>query len=180
MMKKLLVLALVLSMATMANAALVLSIDGPTELATGAVGVYTVSYAGGTILGSYVDIISDIGAQPFNIGNGVIITTNRDSSIDVVGINSLSGNYEVGILNDVAATNLGSPLFSFEFTAPLTVPVGGYAHISLLDNGQLDLTWTQVVSPDLGDMPSVAVHITPEPITMTLLGLGGLFLRRRK
>ncbi len=168
-MKKLLVLALVLSMATMANAALTFTISGPDTLAQGAVGTYTVSYTGGTTLGTDFDIVSDLGT----IGGGIIITTNRDVSLDYVGINSATPNYEVVILNDVAATDLGSPLFSFTLTAPM---VSGTATISLVENSVLALDWSQIMD---SVYVSKTVLVTPEPITMTLLGLGGLFLRRR-
>ena len=39
-----------------------------------------------------------------------------------------------------------------------------------------DASWTTLVAGDLGDLTIVV----PEPITIALLGLGGLFLRRRK
>ena len=39
-------------------------------------------------------------------------------------------------------------------------------------------TWTAMVEGDLGDL--VIYQVIPEPMTLALLGLGGLFLRRRK
>ena len=167
-MKKLLVLALVLSVATMANAALQLTITGPSELATGATGTYTVGYGGDAILGSDVDVTGTLGT----IGGGLAITSNRDAALDYFGINVASPNYECAIINDLAGTDMGSPLYSFTFTAGT---VAGWATIALNDNAQLGLDWNTIVST----MPAVQVHITPEPITMALLGLGGLFLRRR-
>ena len=171
-MKKLLVLALVLSVATMANAALQLTITGPSELATGATGTYTVGYGGDAILGSDVDVTGTLGT----IGGGLAITSNRDAALDYFGINVASPNYECAIINDIAGTDMGSPLFSFQFTAPAFLPPGGVAHIQLLDNAQLDLNWNQVMD---AVMPSFRVF-APEPMTLGLLGLGGLFLRRRK
>ena len=38
-------------------------------------------------------------------------------------------------------------------------------------------SWTSALDSDLGDL---AISVVPEPMTMALLGLGGLFLRRRK
>jgi hypothetical protein len=173
MMKKLLVLALVLSVATMANAALTLTISGPTELLAGASATYTVGYSGAAILSSDNDIVADFGT----VGGGVILTANRDSALDVIQISPVTSNYQIAITNDILGTDMGAPLFSFVFTAPATVPAGNYAHLALLDNGATcDLQWNVITD---AVMPNAAVHITPEPITMALLGLGGLFLRRR-
>jgi hypothetical protein len=173
MMKKLLVLALVLSVATMANAALTLSISGPTELAVGATGTYNVGYSGAAILSSDNDIVADFGT----VGGGIILTTSRDAALDVIQISPVSGNYQVAITNDILGTDMGQPLFSFTFTAPATVPAGNYSYLTLLDNGATcDLQWNVITD---AVMPNVGVHITPEPMTMGLLGLGGLFLRRR-
>ena len=163
---------MVLSTVSLANAALTLTISGPSMFLPGAVGTYTVGYTGGTILGTDVDIVVDFGT----IGGGVAITTNRDPALDYFGINSASPNYECAIINDIAGTDMGSPLFSFQFTAPAFLPPGGVAHIQLLDNAQLDLNWNQVMD---AVMPSFRVF-APEPMTLGLLGLGGLFLRRRK
>jgi len=174
-MKKLLVLALVLSMATMASASLTLTISGSTQVALNSVTTYTIGYSLGgasALVSSDVDAIVDIGS----IGGGAAITANRDAGLDNFGINSSSGNYELAIINDVTATDMGSPLMSFQFTAP---GVAGLAHIQLLDNGQIDDSWNQIMD---AVMPTLNVQVgssIPEPITMTLLGLGGLFLRRR-
>jgi hypothetical protein len=170
-MKKLLVLALVLSMASLASAALTLSISGPDSLMVGTQGTYTISYTGGTILASDVDITADIGT----IGGGVIITTNRDEALDLVRVNPLSGYYQIAITNDLVGTDLGSPTASFVFTAPGTT---GTAHLALSDNGQIDLDWVVLGNAVMGGK-SVTITPTPEPMTLALLGLGGLFIRRR-
>ena len=159
-------------MAAAANAALQLTISGPTGLDVGEVATYTVSYSGAAILGADVDIVTSFGT----IGGGVIITPNRDVPLDFAGINPASGNYEVAIINDIAATDLGSPLFSFTLTYP---PYGYLATISLVENAFIDLDWNQIMGTT---MPSIRLYLNdvPEPMTIGLLGIGGLFLRRRK
>jgi len=169
-MKRLVVVLMVLSMATLANAALQLTISGPQWILPGGSATYTVGYTGGTILGSDVDIVVDYGT----IGGGVILTDKRDHALDFVGPNPVGGNYEVAIINDVAATDLGSPLFSFQVTSPAIYCV---QTITLIDNGQIDLQWNQVMD---AVMPSFSIVLVPEPMTIGLLALGGLFLRRRK
>ena len=173
-MKKLMVVLMVLSMATIANATLTFTISGPTQLATGAVGVYTVGYSlspGWGILSTDHDITGTLGT----IGGGVILTTNRDTALDFISISPVSGNYQIAICNDILGTNLGSPLFSFQFTAGSQT---GTATLVMLDNGATyDLNWGPFTDSVMG---TLNVQITPEPMSLGLLGLGGLFLRRRK
>jgi len=174
-MKKLLVLALVLSIATMANAALTLTISGPTSVVTNSVTTYTIGYSLGGFNGlvsADMDIVSSVGS----IGGGAAITTNRDTVIDIIGINSSTGNYEISLTNDNLGTDLTSPLATFQFTAP---SVTGLASVQLLENSFFDLNWNAITGSDLS-LPTLSVHVIPEPMTLSILGLGGLFLRRRK
>ncbi len=161
---------MILSMATVANAALQLTISGPEWILPGSSATYTVSYSGATLVGVDVDIVVDCGT----IGGGVIITTNRDSALDFIGPNPVGGNYEIAIINDVADTDLGSPLFSFQVTSSV---IYGVQTISLIENSFIDLNWDQILGTT---MPSRTIVLVPEPVTMGLLGLGGLFLLRRK
>ncbi len=181
-MKKLLVLALVLSLTTLANAALTLTIDGPDTLALGEVGTYTIGYTGSAsgALGGYdLDIISDQGAQPFGIDGGVILTptTARDTGADIVGINTLSGNYEVSAesFTMAAPVAMAAPLFSVNFTAGMTP---GTANISLILNAAFDTLANDLFGETDASVVKM-VTITPEPMTLGLLALGGLFIRRK-
>jgi len=145
---------MVLGMASAVNAQLELSISGPDSLVANTTGTYTVSYSGTTMLGADVDIVVDFGS----IGGGIILTANRDTSLDFVGINPASGNYEVSIINDVEATDLGSPLFSIVLTAPSVVPDGNKATISSIENSFFDLSFNQIIGTV---MPTKQVTITP-------------------
>jgi len=169
-MKRMIVILALLTTASIANAALTLYISGPEWALPGTSVTFTVGYSGATMLSSDVDIVADCGI----ISNGVILTTNRDPILDIVGSNTATANYEVSITNDVAGVDLLSPLFSFQWTAP---PIFEVAHITLLENSFFDLEWNQIMGTQ---MPVKMVTNIPEPMTMILLSLGGLFLRNHR
>jgi hypothetical protein len=60
-------------------------------------------------------------------------------------------------------------IFSFSFHVP-ELPASTY----------IDIDTTGVYGGALVDNLDARIHVTPEPMTVMLLGLGGLFLRRRK
>jgi hypothetical protein len=76
-------------------------------------------------------------------------------------------------------------LYSFEFHVP-DVPESTYLIIDdYTDYGTTPPTYTSVSDPTgymiiISDMTEAVIHVIPEPMTIVLLGLGGLFLRRRK
>jgi len=189
-MKKLLVLALVLSMATMASAALQISVNGSQAAAditlapsdTASLGIWTdaailpgvgetyfvlvantqvgmIDYLTGTVLltgDGGVGLEHSVDAQGFTAGTG----------IDVLPpMNGIGGGV---VLSVFASINSGAQIFDgivFHCEGPGDVIVQLFA--------------TDFVTSTLVD--SAVIHqLVPEPMTMGLLGLGGLFLRRRK
>jgi len=181
-MKKLLVLVLVLGMASLANATTVtLSISGPTSLGLGETGTYTISKSGMDALGVDVDIIADYGTQPYDIDNGAYLPSNADPAVSGVGINGASGNYEIWVMDDIDGLDLGTDIGTFDWTAPSVAPGGdNIVTLSLINNSVINLSW-EVVGIDNADVVATeGIEVTvPEPITLALLGLGGLFIRRR-
>ena len=63
------------------------------------------------------------------------------------------------------------------FSAPNGLLIDG---IKLHCEGFGDVTLTLLDAASLSPLSRVVIHQIPEPITFALLGLGGLFLRRRK
>jgi len=174
MMKKLLIFMLVLGMATMANASITLSISGPSELINGNTGSYTVSWTGPN---SLVSVDLDILTSDANgsIGNVVIVAAPRDTVLDYIGaaLTGPDGN-ELMIVNDLNATPLSSNLFTFDVKAHKGT---GSTTLSIVEWVFQDAAWNVITGNTLN---TKTVTFIPEPMTVALLGLGGLFLRRRK
>jgi hypothetical protein len=174
-MKKLLVLVMILGLSVTANGAWVgLSADGTTtpdpdgeavimQNSTAVVSVLVAASAGAT---GYLDLAK--GKATMDMGDlvkvmpaagdlgGVFQDYSTGSLYDYfIGAQSSTGNYPGGIAIDA--------------TVHATGAVGDSFTVLLLD-------------PDTyAELDSLRFTIiTPEPITIGLLGLGGLFLRRRK
>jgi hypothetical protein len=173
-MKKLLVLALVLSMATMANATLTMTISGATSVAVDGTQTYTIGYTGSPELPASVDVevlVDNVAIG--TIGNGVVICSNSDVALNWAAEVTAGQEWEEAAVQDLTAgVAIATPLFTIDPTGV----AAGTVTISLTENYIQDVLWNQIVGTN---MASKAVLVTPEPFTMTLLGLGGLFLRRR-
>jgi hypothetical protein len=184
-MKKLLVLALVLSMATLANAALQISVNGDTqvtEITLMPSDVVTLDIATDAIMG-------------FGIGDwyGAALVVAPLATIDASQAVSMYAATEPGIaIFQSAAVDLGYPVpeglagpgFTFTFTGANINPGTIIDLMTLHCNGPGDVVIQLLGSQDYIEntvLATLIVHqLIPEPITMGLLGLGGLFLRRRK
>jgi hypothetical protein len=167
MMKKILVLMLVLGIASMATAGL--TITGPTTVAPG--GTVTLTLVADPISGTgdygYV-YVGGPGADPVSLIT--MLTALSDGGMS--GVNFTGNTYTYFYF--VGANTPGQPppylasgnWINFNVTASVT-PIGGVIPISVVSF----LGYT-------GD--SHPVTVIPEPMTIGLLGLGGLLLRRRK
>ena len=170
-MKKLLVLMLVLGMASMVNAALLqLSIDGEID---GTENVTEITIApSDTIL---VDVQSTDGL-PDNYWLGI---TSLGGSGEWLGSNLYAP--PAPSTHVVTDGGYGADWFKVAMSSPVTdSEIGTWFDAIFHCTGEGD------VSIDLYDasgntvIDTILVHQTPEPMTIALLGLGGLLLRRRK
>ena len=163
-MKKLLVLSLVVGMASLASAALSLSVAGDTvavvsdnDQAYGAWLVYSAGLPGTVALTAGGDLDLSF-LDDYGVNDGADLGFAELGSVQVY--NFSVGSAIVGAIEP--GTHLTAQFAGFQFG---DVDMG-LGHVNLLDN---DLT-TVVAS----------AYVVPEPATMVLLGLGALVLRKRK
>ena len=171
-MKKLLILMLVLGLASAANAAIVISLDGATDIDE-----ITISVSDTVVIDIYDD-------QPYSASYIVYLDigpiADGDYSLSDARLGPAAGDY-ASILQ---GTYEGYDDFEVS-QADLVDPTPGAGVIFLVDLHCESVDPDGVVLVDLFDaggclIDSATIHQVPEPMTIALLGLGGLLLRRRR
>ena len=167
-MKKLLVLALVLSIATVANAALTLTLSA-TEVGIGeAIDLGINNSVAGTdgLYVAYLALLDDGSIATWTGTHVLGANAIPEISISYWGYDPEYGEDNIEVINSNPALYPSLPAgktvdFGLEGVAEGTVT------ILLYDEGFVEID-------------SVSVEVIPEPATMLLLGLGGLLIRRKK
>jgi hypothetical protein len=184
MMKKLLVLALVLAVGSMASAALsiggydgsplkpsdevILSIVGDGSIAEPTNVFLTVEFAGG-INGGAVVWASANPTASFYLDKAAL-----DDAFGMDSVEAFRAQLGKQGINDVASANIASTAAPHPALEGLLVD-GIVFHCA----GPEDAIVT-LYDANFGILDQVVIDQVPEPASMLLLGLGGLFLRRRK
>lgn len=184
MMKKILVLILVLAMAPLANAVIISW--SATNYTPGVACTITISmYSDEQIVGGCVARVTDFdaGGTANAPGTwGVKFTVQHDGGYS--GLDVGLGKGELVIANgtvDIPAYATGT-LFTYTYDVPATN--AGTIHFKLLDypdagyvSSMFYMSGGKAIEYLMTDMTFDSV---PEPMTIALLGLGGLFMLRRK
>jgi hypothetical protein len=183
MMKNLLIVFTVLAIASTASATMTLSVNGLVDPPQTEI---TIAPSDVVMIDIHNDDDNQIGLAVFlHASDGGSLSFSCDE--DPIAVNVVNGCalgiIDMGTLNPAWAgiiqVDLAKPDPSFR------VPVGVVAdnirfHCDTPDvDVTIDLTDSPI--PGIGAiLDSQIIHQVPEPVTLALLGLGGLFLRRRK
>jgi hypothetical protein len=166
MMKNVLIVFTVLAMASTASAALQLSVDGaiaPDEI---------------EIRPSDIVVIDIHGDGTTTSGQEFYMNITGPVAVDLSGVVSDWNPNGLGVLD------LGDGLYYVDLAKPV-VPIPPLPEGVLIDGIALHCEGLGDVVVTLSDgtftpHDSLLIKQVPEPITLALMGIGGLFLRRRK
>ncbi|HDZ69066.1 MAG TPA: PEP-CTERM sorting domain-containing protein [Phycisphaerales bacterium] len=180
-MKKLLILVLVLGLASAANALTVsISTDGVNPAGS------SITVVPGQVVN--LSIVSDTSGAAGNYWTYLEMNLPSAGTLPVAG--SFTINPNAGSMASVvdqgtptfydmlltASDSTGSVVAGKHFSLTLTISPG-----AAIDGSDDFDIWTLVPNDATYSTDDVlTVNIVPEPMTIALLGLGGLFLRRRK
>ena len=179
-MRKLLILMLVLGMASMASALPTITVSDSTPNPGDTIQVYITGTAaeacgtGGVPIGGYsgflaIDYVAygPPGGSPYLAWTGgPAVTTAAGGNASASPTTGMQYYAAIPVAPWTEPTDVDIGLW-FTFDVLVTGAAGQSEVIDLLNNV-------------VGGIGQVQIDIVPEPMTMALLGLGGLFLRRRK
>jgi len=175
-MKKLLIVLTVLSMASIANAELWLSVNGQVNPPDSSITLFPSDTA---VIGVFSD-----GQSMAN--EYYLLNIEGPGTFDISGaLNYVNSNATGETIIDISDARNGTSIYMdmIIISVPQSpLPIGTVIdqiifHCEAPGDVLLTLSGDMYIS---GVFDTQIIHQIPEPMTMALLGLGGLFLRRRK
>jgi hypothetical protein len=167
-MKKLIILMLVLGLTSVTNAALVLSYNGSTDVTEVddivASTDFTIDVYSTTALPD--QFVLFVNGPASHSGTGTVYAPPAPAHLGITDYDTYGGN------DHVFAGMMSTP--------DATAGIGKWWDIEFHCDGEGDVVFDLRDSTGNTTVDTLTVHQIPEPMTIALLGLGGLFLRRRK
>ena len=183
-MKNILTVFAVLAMASVANAGMKISVDGAVDLPDSSITIDV----GSTVV---IDFQGDQTANLWMLVQGpaemdALNPTFLWEQSDVLSYRQVNPDDLEAFKPGLADMGYPGVVDIIESTVadlsdPITTPDGVVVDgiiFKCLEEGDVVLTLTDVEFSEIFD--TVTIHQIPEPMTLGLLGLGGLFLRRRR
>jgi hypothetical protein len=182
-MKKVLVLAMVLGLASMASATPIITPAAPTVGTAGGIVTMTLE---GTAAEASVDGQAGSGGYQGAVWVDYTVYTSTQASITALGAWTANVGGSLSMLNTKGYLPLG-----FDFVAACDVPwteagdvdAGAWATFDVTVVAGLPVSTmipVEVLDAGYGIVGTTYIEVVPEPMTMALLGLGGLGLLRRR
>ena len=180
-MKKLLILVMVLAMASFAGAALRIVGAPLGDVQQSDIVLLGISTDApiGYQTGDYYFLVADVMGGTMDNQTGITLVADTgvmvERSVDAAGFLDGTGLLPLG------TNGIGGGAFAYDLPAGIPANTALIGDIAFHCEGPGDVI-VQLWTTDFSGatlVDSIIIHQVPEPVTMALLGLGGLFLRRR-
>jgi hypothetical protein len=187
MMKKVLIVLTVLAMTSVANATLSLSLNGRIDIAdsqewlnVSEIAVIDIHSVGEAAVWSNLTVIQGVAAPDLADMTILDLGVDEDYILDMTD----DPDFRAFVIDDLGYQNVVGIVYSALIhvsPTPMAIPDGIMADgIKFHCEGEGDVIVTLLDGADGTVLDQMIIHQIPEPITLALLGVGGLFLRRRK